>query len=109
MDLWAALKATLKPRLEWEFGSPFHIQFATPPPCLTTSWMLMGVERNSDAHSIKFDFPDPFGPIRTFSGPSSSSGVSGPKERISRGRSVLMRTDDSTDESAFGVFSALIS
>ena len=37
---------------------------------------------------MTFDFPDPFGPISTFSGPSSIGGESGPKDNRFRNCSV---------------------
>ena len=34
---------------------------------------------------MRFDFPEPFAPINTFSARNSMDGVSGPKDRIFRG------------------------
>ena len=38
---------------------------------------------------MRFDFPEPFGPIRTFNDCNSSSGDSGPKDRMFRALMVL--------------------
>ena len=51
-----------------------------PPLATMGAVRSLGVACNRPIASMKFDFPEPLGPIRTFSGSSSNSSVSGPKE-----------------------------
>src|SRR3989304_4661147 len=72
------------------FCAPFQIHSETPPPRRRVSRRARGVDRMTETASTKFDLPEPFGPIKTFSRWSGVGFVSGPKER--KFRSVISRT-----------------
>ena len=59
---------------------PFQIHSSMPPVSLKGSAKSSSVLFRSPITSIKFDFPEPFGPMRTFSGLSSTSAPRAPKE-----------------------------
>jgi hypothetical protein len=59
---------------------PFHSQSRTPPTSLTGADKSFGAACSRLIASRKLDFPDPFGPISTFSWASGSDSVSGPNE-----------------------------
>lgn len=61
---------------------PFHSHSTVPPPSRIGVCTSLGVAARIDKASMKLDFPEAFGPIRTFKGSSSSGGVEGPKERM---------------------------
>lgn len=68
---------------------PFHSHSVIPPPALTGSKRFPGAACSKPTASMRFDFPEPFGPTSTFRDCSSSSGVSGPNDRIFRSLIVL--------------------
>jgi hypothetical protein len=66
--------------MEGTVSLPFHIHSPIPPLVRTGSQRSLGAACNKLIASIRFDFPDPFGPINTFRDFNSSSGVSGPND-----------------------------
>jgi hypothetical protein len=62
--------------------APFHNQSLTPPVSLTGAERSFGAAASRLIASIRLDFPEPFGPIRTFSEDKGIGSVSGPNERI---------------------------
>src|SRR5579863_102935 len=53
--------------------TPFQIQPWIPPPWTITRFKSTGAACNKLMASIRFDFPEPFGPISTFRGPVRGS------------------------------------
>ena len=62
-------------------SSPFHNHSRTPPIPEIGSDIPRGAAWNSEIASSKFDFPEPFGPIRTFNGLIGKSIPAGPKDK----------------------------
>ena len=62
-------------------SGPFHSHSRTPPMREIGSEIPRGAAWNSEIASRKFDFPEPFGPIRTVSGSIGKSIPAGPKDR----------------------------
>lgn len=60
---------------------PFHSHSLTPPRREIGSEIPRGAAPSNAVASRKFDFPDPFGPMRTFCGSIGRSIPFGPKER----------------------------
>ena len=67
--------------IECGIVGPFHSHSRTPPIREIGSEIPRGAAWNSEIASNKFDLPEPFGPIRTFSGSIGKSIPAGPKDR----------------------------
>ena len=65
-------------------ASPFHSHSLIPPLSRIAAAKSVGSAFNNSNTSIKFDLPDPLGPISTFSGVSSNGSLSGAKESTPR-------------------------
>src|ERR1039458_8867837 len=68
---------------------PFHNHSPMPPPSRITSARSVGKAFSNSNISIRFDLPEPFGPIRTFRGVSGSGSLSGANDSTPRGWMVL--------------------
>ena len=72
-------------------GRPFHKNPSAPPPIPTAAAKSTGSDFSSSTASITFDFPDPFGPISTFSPCNSIASLPGAKERKLSRRRLLRK------------------
>ena len=71
-------------------SAPFHSHSAVPPPVRSRATISVAEARKRSMATIRLDLPDPFGPISTFSAPSSIGPESGPKDNRLRSRRVRM-------------------
>ena len=67
--------------IECGVSAPFHSHSRMPPVREIGSEMPRGAAWSNEIASSKFDFPEPFGPIRTVSGSIGKSTPAGPKDR----------------------------
>ena len=67
--------------IECSVSGPFHSHSRRPPVREMGSETPRGAAWSNEIASSKFDFPEPFGPIRTVSGSIGKSMPAGPKDR----------------------------
>src|SRR5271157_3388693 len=94
------------------FGfSPFQSHSWTPPPSRIAAANAVGAACSSSIASIRFDFPEPFGPITTFNGARSIRSDPGANERNPSRRIDLMNlvSDIVPDPPGRGLLSELSS
>ncbi len=91
--------------------SPFQSHSWTPPPSRIAAANAVGAVRKSSIASMRFDFPEPFGPITTFNGARSIRSDPGANERNPSRRIELMNlvSDIVPDPPGRGLLSELSS